>query len=633
MSKVSSESIDSRSIDFAKTASIDMMALNNKVVNMRQVVKRSKVQVINKLCRNIAALKKKKGTEEQRTQNLRKAERLIEEIDSIKRLKEDKVSKYSLANTISFTDVCKTSLSAGPRAMARLADNALMKKVVSDFRSQHQDWRDLAAYLLVKQTGRRFKTKKQKQRKKLSKSVENIQASETMTKAYIQERFGEDGLKKAELRFERKRKRAPFDKKSQSDHVDEANLEEDINKKNNENDVEDKIPLKEEEESKSDRDSEASSDVSDEESHENESDKDANVEESEISCKKVNISESSPSESVPAHSKTNSNNTLSSNESMTKKTVSSNSFPNPDLKNKPNKILITELKADASGSEESSDDESVVSEASEHDTPEKTNQVASPKKKNECVVKELDLTENGSFEQESSEEASSDEENAHSSTDSQKSDEDSTNLSHSSHRQRKKAKLREIKVPAILTKKPQKAIADPFFAGSDDDDEEDNGPNDFDDALLLEPVDDQSVEASVKGNRSMFYNSHGEDIYRKGVRVSAQGWAGQRGDGRWQRQERGRGSSRGGGFSGQMRGRGRSLGAPRDRHPGSSQGFNRPGVDNPQRSRPQLSTNTPTQISSSEKLHPSWEASKKRKAEQSGIQAFKGSKITFDDDD
>ncbi|CAG5127455.1 unnamed protein product, partial [Candidula unifasciata] len=76
--------MDSRSIDFAKTASIDLMTLNNKVVNMRQVVKRAKVHVISKLCRHIHKLKMKQGTEEHKAKNLRKAERLIEEIDSMK---------------------------------------------------------------------------------------------------------------------------------------------------------------------------------------------------------------------------------------------------------------------------------------------------------------------------------------------------------------------------------------------------------------------------------------------------------------------------------------------------------------------------------------------------------------------
>lgn len=41
----------------------------------------------------------------------------------------------------------------------------------------------------------------------------------------------------------------------------------------------------------------------------------------------------------------------------------------------------------------------------------------------------------------------------------------------------------------------------------------------------------------------------------------------------------------------------------------------------------------PASATAPDKLHPSWEASKKRRAEQSGITAFQGSKLTFDDDD
>ena len=38
-------------------------------------------------------------------------------------------------------------------------------------------------------------------------------------------------------------------------------------------------------------------------------------------------------------------------------------------------------------------------------------------------------------------------------------------------------------------------------------------------------------------------------------------------------------------------------------------------------------------LKTNSKLHPSWEASRKRKAEQAGIGVFKGSRKTFDDDD
>ena len=458
--------------------------------------------------------------------------------------------------------------------MARLADHSLMQKVVSDFRTQHQDWRDLAAYLLVKQTGRRFKTKKQKQRKKLSRSVENIQASETMTKAYIQERFGEDGLKKAEQRFERKRKRAPFDKKLQSnDAVEEFKSISNENEK----DVGNENRVREEVDGESDDDSKASSHSSDEETDKNgSSDEVAKSEEN--GHKKIKISASSSFKTEPSDSKANSDGTSLLKDNM-KKEVSTRSISSQNLKNNEKKALAKKQKTIASNSELSSSDEVITSE---HETPEKANQVASSKKNDECVVKELDLDISGSdsLEQESSE-ALSDEEKAHLSADSQNNDY-SSHLPDLSNKQKKKAKLRDKKVPSILTNNPQKAITDPFFAGSDDEDEEDDAPNDFDEALLLEPEDDEGFEVSAKGNKSMFYNPHGEEIYRKGVRISTQGWASQRGEGRWQRQERGRGRGRGGGFSGHLRGRGTSLGgtkikglfsASRDRHFGGSQDF------------------------------------------------------------
>lgn len=46
---------------------------------------------------------------------------------------------------------------------------------------------------------------------------------------------------------------------------------------------------------------------------------------------------------------------------------------------------------------------------------------------------------------------------------------------------------------------------------------------------------------------------------------------------------------------------------------------------------PSLSDSDPVSASA-EKLHPSWEASRKRKAEQSGLKAFEGTKIIFNDD-
>ncbi|XP_070210661.1 serum response factor-binding protein 1-like isoform X2 [Littorina saxatilis] len=136
-----------------------------EIVNMRACVKAAKVQVIHKLTRVIQKLKTKKGTEEQKEQNLRKAQRRLDEVFAIKELNIDRVSKFSLQNTTSFDEASKQPTATLEfRSLARLAEHKLLATKVKNFREEHSDWQDLAAFLYAKQTGRRFKTKKQKLR-------------------------------------------------------------------------------------------------------------------------------------------------------------------------------------------------------------------------------------------------------------------------------------------------------------------------------------------------------------------------------------------------------------------------------------------------------------------------------------
>lgn len=51
---------------------------------MRQVVRRSRVHIINKLARETKKLKEKKGSEEQVIKNKKKAERFMNELMAIK---------------------------------------------------------------------------------------------------------------------------------------------------------------------------------------------------------------------------------------------------------------------------------------------------------------------------------------------------------------------------------------------------------------------------------------------------------------------------------------------------------------------------------------------------------------------
>ncbi|XP_046559986.1 serum response factor-binding protein 1-like [Haliotis rubra] len=177
-----------RSLDVAKTASIDLMALNNNIVTMRKRVKQAKVRVIRRLVRSIDSLKKKKGTPVMLEKNKRKAERLVEEIHAIKHLKADKISKFAIGNTISFVELCKQDNSSiQSRALTRVSENEVIQKEVTRFRDSHPDWKSLSAFLLMKQSGRRYK--KKKNRSTAEKVDTNIKAREAMMEAYLDNRL------------------------------------------------------------------------------------------------------------------------------------------------------------------------------------------------------------------------------------------------------------------------------------------------------------------------------------------------------------------------------------------------------------------------------------------------------------
>ncbi|KAK3585321.1 hypothetical protein CHS0354_040270 [Potamilus streckersoni] len=189
-----------RSLDIAQEATMGAVALNNKVVSMRPVVRRAKLFVTRRIIRHIKKLENKKGTPEQVEKNKRKAERLLEEVKIIRHVKPDKVSKYALANTDKFDDVCKQAgTSLETRALCRLSLNPVLQKVVTEFREQHYDWKSLAAYLLTKETGRKYKIKKKGKNQKIVST--NITASKTLVQTYLGAKLGKEVLSNLQVKW------------------------------------------------------------------------------------------------------------------------------------------------------------------------------------------------------------------------------------------------------------------------------------------------------------------------------------------------------------------------------------------------------------------------------------------------
>ncbi|XP_062596532.1 serum response factor-binding protein 1-like, partial [Saccostrea cucullata] len=184
-------------LDVATTASLDLVALNNKVISMRGQIKKVKVHVIHKLTRQITALQKKqRGPEKLLEKNKRKAERLVEEVQVLKDLKPDRIAKYAIGHTISFANVCKEpKASLETKALARLTDHKILQDSVKEFRRDHEDWMSLAAFLMSRNSGRRIKKQKQN---RVDKIITNVKAGEVLVKSYLQNRLegDEEGLDK-----------------------------------------------------------------------------------------------------------------------------------------------------------------------------------------------------------------------------------------------------------------------------------------------------------------------------------------------------------------------------------------------------------------------------------------------------
>lgn len=123
--------------------SIKMLNLNNEVVRLRAEVKRVRVLIIRKLIRQISFLEKKKGSQEVLDKHRRRAARLLEEIQELKNIVPDKVTKTALQKDISFEKVCKNKESSlSDRAIARIATHPQFNKKIQSLKDAIKAFKD-----------------------------------------------------------------------------------------------------------------------------------------------------------------------------------------------------------------------------------------------------------------------------------------------------------------------------------------------------------------------------------------------------------------------------------------------------------------------------------------------------------
>ncbi|XP_027845012.1 serum response factor-binding protein 1-like isoform X1 [Aphis gossypii] len=145
---------------------LSKISLNNQIVSMRHIVRKSKVHTIHKLTREAKKLKEKKGSEEQIVKNKKKAERFINELMVIKKLNDDDVTKYALQNEVpSATILNSIDITLETRALARLAGHKFIIDEIQNFRNKYPDWK-LYITDLLNELGAKYKAKKKPNKKK-----------------------------------------------------------------------------------------------------------------------------------------------------------------------------------------------------------------------------------------------------------------------------------------------------------------------------------------------------------------------------------------------------------------------------------------------------------------------------------
>ncbi|XP_063435339.1 serum response factor-binding protein 1-like isoform X2 [Mytilus trossulus] len=665
---------EQRKLDVAKPASTDILSLNNKIIMMRQAVKRAKGQTVQKIIRRVKSLRNKKGTEEEKNKDKRKIERQLEVMYAIKDLKLDKVSKFAIGYDSVLQEITeKPDASSEMIALARLSEHAALKEEVDKFRKDHDDWKSLSEFLL-NHIPRRFNKNKYKEIK--SKMMTNVNAGNVLVKAYLENKIGKD----SELTIE--------DDSGVSGNASDTEL---VNKSTEMEKVSQGQTTQVEDESQQEL-----SEVMEE-----------------ISCQSTNDSEESKklTEIIKVSPQKTSKVNLEKSPTKFKKSMEEKTHKLTNVKEKSDTSEVIKKQANKEEDSNSNGDNDSLKESENNEISDDQSNAESESNEEDSDIDESESRVVGSDSDESeSRVVGSDSDESEISEEDSNNDEqvESENEDHTKIKGEmvvKKLNMNDLvnskdeDIPDFLVANSQeeniskvRKSKDSFFerGDSDDEDSDDNLPSTHGDSESDDMGEDEKREASRQAISSSFLGALNEvkSKHRPHDESEGQGYGGRwghfdrrndsRGRGGFDRRtdSRGRGGfdrrndSRGrGGFDrrndsrgrghfdrrddsrgrGQNRGYGRDRGFNNYRGRGGQGNFERRGRGNFQghqngprdfqrsdnrgssyRQNQSYADNKGSSTKTEEKLHPSWEASKKRK-EHSTIQAFQGKKIKFDD--
>ncbi|KAK6631277.1 hypothetical protein RUM44_005803 [Polyplax serrata] len=126
---------------------MDKNMLNNEIVLCRSAVRKARVIVIRKTLKHMKILKTCKN-ENAIEKKLKKAKKLYRRVQLMKKLKDDEVTKFALANEDYESFLKQSSKNMKKAALAALARHSAVANVVSEIREKIPDWKTVFPILL-----------------------------------------------------------------------------------------------------------------------------------------------------------------------------------------------------------------------------------------------------------------------------------------------------------------------------------------------------------------------------------------------------------------------------------------------------------------------------------------------------
>ncbi|XP_011164345.1 serum response factor-binding protein 1 [Solenopsis invicta] len=119
---------------------MDITEMNNEFILLRHAVRQARVCIVNKLIKEAKLLRDRHGNETQREKCRRKADKLIEEVYALKRIKDDEISKFGILDERDLIKILQDqSLSSSVRVIARIAHYQILRRRLTQFKERFPD--------------------------------------------------------------------------------------------------------------------------------------------------------------------------------------------------------------------------------------------------------------------------------------------------------------------------------------------------------------------------------------------------------------------------------------------------------------------------------------------------------------